>query len=149
MNIINIINPSSTFSSLASLFGRVGLSAIFILAAVNKIQFYEGNAAYMASSGLPSELLPLVIAFELIGGLFILIGAFTQLTALAFAGFSLVSALLFHFDLADQIQFLTFFKNIAIAGGFLALAATGAGDFSVDKKLNNSRLIKIKSESLN
>ncbi|WP_249122647.1 DoxX family protein [Pseudoalteromonas sp. M8] len=93
----------------------------------------------MASSGLLSELLPLVIAFELIGGLFILAGAFTQLTAIAFAGFSIVSALLFHFDLADQIQFLMFFKNIAVAGGFLALAASGAGKFSIDSKLVESK----------
>ncbi|MEJ6472747.1 DoxX family protein [Pseudoalteromonas piscicida] len=134
MNLINIIKPNSTLASLASLFGRIGLSAIFILAAINKIQFYEGNAAYMTSSGLPGELLPLVIAFELIGGLFILVGAFTQLTAIAFAGFSVISALLFHFELADQMQFLMFFKNIAMAGGFLALAAAGAGQFSIDSK---------------
>ncbi|MBR8843342.1 DoxX family protein [Pseudoalteromonas sp. JC3] len=126
-------------ASVLSLFGRVGLSAIFILAAINKIQYFEGNAAYMASSGLPSELLPLVIAFELIGGLFILAGAYTQLTAIAFAGFSIVSALLFHFDLADQMQFLMFFKNIAMAGGFLALAASGAGKFSIDSKLVESK----------
>ncbi|MCF7513298.1 DoxX family protein [Pseudoalteromonas sp. L23] len=126
-------------ASVLSLFGRVGLSAIFILAVINKIQYFEGDAAYMASSGLPSELLPLVIAFELIGGLFILAGAFTQLTAIAFAGFSIVSALLFHFDLADQIQFLMFFKNIAVAGGFLALAASGAGKFSIDSKLVESK----------
>ncbi|ODB36503.1 hypothetical protein BB427_15190 [Pseudoalteromonas sp. BMB] len=126
-------------ASVLSLFGRVGLSAIFILAAINKIQYFEGNAAYMASSGLPSELLPLVIAFELIGGLFILAGAFTQLTAIAFAGFSIVSALLFHFDLADQMQFLMFFKNIAMAGGFLALAVSGAGQFSIDSKLVESK----------
>ncbi|KID35621.1 membrane protein [Pseudoalteromonas flavipulchra NCIMB 2033 = ATCC BAA-314] len=126
-------------ASVLSLFGRVGLSAIFILAAINKIQYFEGNAAYMASSGLPSELLPLVIAFELIGGLFILAGAFTQLTAIAFAGFSIVSALLFHFDLADQMQFLMFFKNIAMAGGFLALAVSGAGKFSIDSKLVESK----------
>ncbi|PAY01894.1 hypothetical protein CKO50_07435 [Pseudoalteromonas sp. HM-SA03] len=126
-------------ASVLSLFGRVGLSAIFILAVINKIQYFEGNAAYMASSGLPSELLPLVIAFELIGGLFILAGAFTQLTAIVFAGFSIVSALLFHFDLADQMQFLMFFKNIAMAGGFLALAASGAGKFSIDSKLVESK----------
>ncbi|WP_462156175.1 DoxX family protein [Pseudoalteromonas piscicida] len=126
-------------ASVLSLFGRVGLSAIFILAAINKIQYFEGNAAYMASSGLPSELLPLVIAFELIGGLFILAGAFTQLTAIAFAGFSVVSALLFHFELADQMQFLMFFKNIAMAGGFLALAVSGAGKFSIDSKLVESK----------
>ncbi|QUI61803.1 DoxX family membrane protein [Pseudoalteromonas sp. A22] len=139
MNLISIIKPNSTMASVLSLFGRVGLSAIFILAAINKIQYFEGNAAYMASSGLPSELLPLVIAFELIGGLFILAGAFTQLTAIAFAGFSIVSALLFHFDLADQMQFLMFFKNIAMAGGFLALAVSGAGKFSIDSKLLESK----------
>ena len=77
----------------------------------------------------------MVIAFELVGGVFILFGALTQLTALAFALFSVVSALLFHFDLADQMQFLMFFKNIAMAGGFLALAVSGAGQWSIDHKL--------------
>ncbi|MEI5637909.1 MULTISPECIES: DoxX family protein [unclassified Pseudoalteromonas] len=135
MNMINIIKPNTPFAALLTLLGRVGLAAIFTLAAVNKIQYYDGNAAYMAASGLPGELLPLVIAFELVGGVFILFGVLTQLTALAFALFSVVSALLFHFDLADQMQFLMFFKNIAMAGGFLALAVSGAGQWSIDHKL--------------
>lgn len=135
MNISKIIKPNTSLATGFTLLARAGLAAIFILAAVNKIQYYDGNAAYMASSGLPSELLPLVIAFELVGGIFILLGALTQLTALAFALFSVVSALLFHFDLADQMQFLMFFKNIAMAGGFMALAVSGAGQWSIDHKL--------------
>ncbi|KID58799.1 membrane protein [Pseudoalteromonas luteoviolacea] len=138
MNLLNIVSNNDHLSNAANLLGRVGLSVIFILAGVNKIQYFEGNAQYLASGGLPEFLLPLVIAFELIGGLFILAGALTQLTALAFAGFCVVSALVFHNNLADQMQFFMFFKNIAMAGGFLALASTGAGRFSVDHKLAKS-----------
>lgn len=135
MNLVNPISNNQTLANLANVFARAGLSLIFILAGINKIQYFEGNAQYLASGGLPEFLLPVVIAFELIGGLMILAGAFTQLTAIAFAGFSIVSALLFHNNLADQMQFFMFFKNIAMAGGFLALAATGAGRFSIDHKL--------------
>ncbi|KZN61798.1 hypothetical protein N473_22080 [Pseudoalteromonas luteoviolacea CPMOR-1] len=138
MNLLNIISNNDHLSNAANLLGRVGLSVIFILAGMNKIQYFEGNAQYLASGGLPEFLLPLVIAFELIGGLFILAGALTQLTALAFAGFCVVSALMFHNNLADQMQFFMFFKNIAMAGGFLALASAGAGRFSVDHKLAKS-----------
>ncbi|MDK1286933.1 DoxX family protein [Pseudoalteromonas umbrosa] len=138
MNLLNIVSKNDYLSNAANLLGRVGLSVIFILAGMNKIQYFEGNAQYLASGGLPEFLLPLVIAFELIGGLFILAGALTQLTALAFAGFCVVSALVYHNNLADQMQFFMFFKNIAMAGGFLALASTGAGRFSVDHKLAKS-----------
>ncbi len=133
--IFSIVSGNKTLSDLATLFARVGLSAIFILAGLNKIQQYEGSAQYLASAGLPEGLLPLVILFELGGGLLLLAGGLTQLIALAFAGFSLVTALMFHFQLDDQMQFLMFFKNVAMAGGFLALAASGAGRFSLDHKL--------------
>lgn len=36
------------------------------------------------------------------------------------------------FDLGDQGQFIHFMNGIAIAGGFLVLAAHGAGTTSVD-----------------
>jgi len=48
------------------------------------------------------------------------------------AGFSLLTALIFHNHLADQTQMIMFFKNISIAGGFLLLAAHGAGPLSLD-----------------
>ncbi|ALS97181.1 DoxX family protein [Lacimicrobium alkaliphilum] len=138
--IFSIVSGNKTLSDLATLFARVGLSAIFILAGLNKIQQYEGSAQYLASAGLPEGLLPLVILFELGGGLLLLAGGLTQLIALAFVGFSLVTALMFHFQLDDQMQFLMFFKNVAIAGGFLALAASGAGRFSLDHKLLSKKV---------
>ncbi|GAB2887128.1 DoxX family protein [Microbulbifer echini] len=122
------------FPAIADLSGRIGLAAIFFLAGVNKIQNYEGSAQYLTYGGLPEILLPLVIVFEIGGALALILGFQVRLTALAFASFSLVTAALFHNNLGDQIQFLMFFKNLAIAGGFLVVAAHGAGRLSLDKR---------------
>ncbi|CAM4130434.1 DoxX family protein [Pseudoalteromonas byunsanensis] len=137
MNMINPLTNNTLFANVSVLLARFGLSAIFIMAGLNKIQQYDGSAQYMASVGLPGELLPLVIALEVIGGLFILIGLLNQITALALALFCVVSAILFHANFADQMQFIMFFKNIAMAGGFLVLAAHGAGQWSVDQVITN------------
>lgn len=117
------------------LLARVLLAAIFVLAGFSKIAGYEGNVAYMASVGLPGFLLPAVIALEVLGGLALIIGFKVRLVSLALAGFSIASALLFHLDLADQMQFIMFFKNLAMAGGFLALANTAPGAWTLDRKL--------------
>jgi putative oxidoreductase len=116
----------------ASLFGRLGLSLIFIISGWGKIAAYAGTQQYMESMGVPGALLPLVIALELGGGLAILAGAFTRWIALALAGFSLAAAALFHGNLGDGMQAILFWKNVAMAGGFLMLAAHGAGAFSLD-----------------
>ena len=123
-----------TFAPQLEVVGRVFLAVIFALAAINKIQYFEMNAQYMASGGVPGALLPAVIMFELLGAIFIATGFLTRLTALSLAGFSVITALMFHSQLGDQMQFLMFFKNIAIAGGFLVLAARGPGAISIDAK---------------
>jgi putative oxidoreductase len=115
-----------------TLAGRVGLSLIFIISGWGKIAAYAGTRQYMASAGVPGSLLPLVIALELGGGLAVLTGAFTRWIALALAAFSLASAALFHANLADAAQAINFWKNVAMAGGFLMLAAQGAGTLSLD-----------------
>ena len=120
------------YSASASLLARLGLAAIFIMAGLSKISGYEGTVGYMESMGVPGALLPAVIAVEVLGGIAIVIGLFTRLAALGLAVFSIASALLFHFNLADQTQFIMFWKNIVIAGGFLLLVANGPGAYSVD-----------------
>ncbi|QFT56319.1 DoxX family protein [Microbulbifer sp. THAF38] len=122
------------FAGIADLSGRIGLAAIFLLAGVNKIQNYEGSAQYLAMGGLPEFLLPLVILFEIGGALALIVGFQVRLTALAFAGFSLLTAVMFHNNLSDQMQFLMFFKNLAMTGGFLVVAAHGTGRFSLDRR---------------
>jgi putative oxidoreductase len=124
-----------------SLLGRLGLSLIFIISGWGKIAGYAATQGYMESKGIPGGLLPLVIALELGGGLAIAAGLFTRWIALALAGFSLVAAFIFHFELADQMQAIMFWKNIAIAGGFLMLAANTPGAFSLDALFNRQRAV--------
>lgn len=122
----------ANLSAAASLLGRLLLVAIFIQAGYGKIGGYEGTVAYMAKAGVPGALLPLVIAVELGGGLLIAIGWQTRIVAFLLAGFTALSALLFHNNFADRNQMIHFMKNVAITGGFLLLVANGAGAWSVD-----------------
>lgn len=125
---------------LSTLAGRFGLSLIFILSGIAKTgAAYAGTQGYMEAMGVPGALLPLVILAEVVGGLAILTGTLTRWAAVGLAVFSVASAFLFHFGLGDQGQFINFMKNIAIAGGFLVLAAHGAGRFSVDGWLASRR----------
>jgi putative oxidoreductase len=49
------------------------------------------------------------------------------------AGFSIITALIFHRDFGDQIQQIMFLKNVAIAGGLLLLAKNGSPSFSLER----------------
>lgn len=113
---------------------RLFLGQIFLLSGVFKISGYEGTQGYMETMGVPGMLLPFVIFVEVAGGLAIIAGWQTRLTALVLAAFTLVAAAIFHHNLADQMQMIQFMKNIAIAGGFILLAIHGAGGYSLDNR---------------
>ncbi|PTW61588.1 putative oxidoreductase [Breoghania corrubedonensis] len=112
--------------------GRLLIAFIFVFSGWGKLTAYSGTAAYMASHGVPTILLPLVILTELGGGLLIAFGYQTRLIAFLMAGFAVLTALFFHFHPGDQAQMINFMKNLSIAGGFLFLAANGAGAWSLD-----------------
>ncbi len=122
----------SKFNTLFSLAGRVMIALIFVLAGLSKISAIEGTQSYMEAMGLPGILIYPTILFEVAAGLAIIAGFKTRYVALALAGFSLLSALIFHSQLGDQTQFILFMKNVAMAGGFLFLARYGAGELSID-----------------
>jgi hypothetical protein len=65
----------------------------------------------------------------------IIVGWQTRITAFLLAGFSLLTALIFHANVADQIETIMFLKDISITGGFLLLVANGAGPLSLDRRL--------------
>ncbi len=120
--------------NLADFAGRVLISAIFLASGLGKIAGYAGAQGYMAAMGVPGELLPLVIALEVGGAIAIILGYRTRLAAFLLAGFCVLSALIFHRALGDQVQFIMFMKNLAIAGGFLLLVARGPGEWSLDAR---------------
>lgn len=116
------------------LLGRVMLALIFILAGVGKIQDPAGTAGYMQSMGVPGILLWPTIALELLGGIALVIGYKTRLTAFALAGFCVLAAVLFHNNFADKMQMIMFLKDIAIAGGLLLLAVGGRTAYCWDNR---------------
>ncbi|QMS76814.1 DoxX family protein [Aeromonas veronii] len=122
----------------ALLAGRVLLALMFVMAGWSKIGGYAGTQGYMEAMGVPGFMLPLVILLELGGGLAVVLGLFTRSLSVLLAGFTLIAAFIFHYQPAEQMQMLMFMKNVSVAGGFLALAAAGAGAFSVDARLGKN-----------
>jgi putative oxidoreductase len=114
--------------------GRVLIAIMFVMSGLSKLSGYAGTQGYMESVGVPGILLPLVIALEVAGGIAIIVGWQTRLTALALAGFCVISAILFHANFGDQIQMIMFMKNIAISVGFLFLVANGPGAYALDNR---------------
>ena len=122
------------FVSLAAPLGRTALVGIFPLSALSKLGAVEATQGYMASVGLPGFLIFPTIGFEILAPLAVIAGFYSRVAAFLLAGFSVVTALTFHFDFADQIQSIMFMKNIAIAGGLLLLARFGPGSFAINEK---------------
>jgi putative oxidoreductase len=122
-----------TLENFTELAGRVLLAVLFLLSGLGKLGAYSATAAFMSSAGVPGALLPVVIATEVIGSLAIMLGWKTRIVAVLLAGFSLLTAIVFHHNFADQMQMIQFLKDISIAGGLLLLVAKGAGPLSIDR----------------
>ena len=116
--------------------GRILLSLIFLGSVATKLADPAGTQAYMAAYGLPmtSVLLVAAVATELLGGLALLVGLKTQLTAVVLAGFLVSATLIFHTSLGEQQQLLHFLKNLAILGGLLLVTSEGTGPLSLDRQ---------------
>ncbi|HLX24875.1 MAG TPA: DoxX family protein [Usitatibacter sp.] len=127
-----------TAKNAAELAGRILLATLFLLSGLGKIGAYSGTAAYMASLGVPGALLPVVILTEVGGALAIAAGWQTRIIAFLLAGFTMLSAVIFHSNFSDQMQMINFMKNVSITGGFLLLVANGAGALSLDRRSGRS-----------
>lgn len=125
---------SPKLAQVVELAGRLLLASLFLLSGLSKITAYDATVGYMQAMGVPGIALPLVIGLEVLGGAALIVGYQTRIAAFLLAGFSLVAALLFHANFADQIQTILFLKNVSIAGGLLLLVANGAGPLSLDRR---------------
>ena len=123
--------------SIAAPAGRILISMMFVTSGFSKISGYTATQGYMEAMGVPGVILPLVIAVELLGGLAVMLGWHTRIAAFLLAGFSLLSAVLFHANFGDQMQMIMFMKNISIAGGFLMIVALGGGAYALDNRSKN------------
>mgnify|MGYP006143286309 CR=1 FL=1 len=126
--------------NLIDFIGRLFISALFLLSAYNKILSIDGTMSWMEGFRIPGILLYPTIILEIILPLFIIVGYYAKLSAGLLAIFCVVTAFIFHYDFADQMQTIAFFKNIGLAGGFLFIVVNGTKDWAVDNKKKYVRL---------
>lgn len=136
---------STPIQNASLLSGRLLMALMFIPAGFGKVTGFSSTVGYITSAGLPMPTLAAAVAVgvEILAGVALLVGVGTRAAALVLAFFTLVASVFFHNYWgvpAEQayVQQLMFFKNIAIVGGLLAIAAVGAGSWSIEGRRNES-----------
>lgn len=132
---------SNALQNPLALVGRLLLALLFVPAGFSKLSGFAGTVGYIASVGLPAAQLGAVLAIvvEIGGGIALIAGFQTRIAALALALFTLAASFFFHnyWGVPAEMQFmqsLLFYKNIAVVGGLLTLAAWGPGAWSIDAR---------------
>ena len=127
------------YESILNLLGRIAIAALFLPAGLNKLMGMEGVTGYFSSLGLPvvAVLVWVVIAIEVLGGVALILGYKTRLVAIGLAIFTVLASIVGHAFWAAPVDAvfiaqLLFFKNMAVTGGLLILASSGAGSISID-----------------
>ncbi len=125
-------------TSSIDLLGRLLLAALFLYDGWIVVNNYGATAEYLAQFGVPTLLLVPALILQVGGGLLVAVGWNTRLAALALSLFCISTALIFHNQFGDSNEEIHFWKDLAIAGGFLVLAARGAGTFSLNSYLKKA-----------
>ena len=127
-------------SNLIDFSARVLISVLFLISAYNKIFNIESSMNWMSGYGVPGILIYPTILLEILLPVMIIIGYKVWIAAGLLSIFCLLTAFIFHFDFADQIQLILFLKNIGLAGGFLFVVVNGTKEWSLDKEKKFVRL---------
>ena len=121
------------FKKLDGLFfvtGRSLLGLYFIAPGLSKVFDFASTLALMRMKGIPFSLvlLPLTIAIQLLGGIFLILGRNLRVTAFMLFGLTiLINVFIHNFwalngDPSQAHETQNFVKNLAIAAGLLVLA---------------------------
>ena len=117
--------------------GRILLSSLFLIEGVRKFLFQEETIMYMEEYGVPEILFFPSLILEILFPILLIIGYKTRISALIMALFTLSVAIIFHTDFQNQMELIMFLKDIAIAGGFLIIAANEPKICSIDYVLKS------------
>ena len=120
-------------------FGRILLSALFLVEGVRKFFFQEETIMYMEDYGVPEILFFPSLGLEIVFPILLIVGYKTRFSASIMALFTLTVALIFHTNFDNQMELIMFLKDIAIAGGFLIIAANEPKICSIDYFLKSKR----------
>ena len=126
---------------IVDIFGRIFISALFLIEAIRKFFNPDMSMMYMSDHGVPEFLFYPSIAFEIIIPLLLIAGYKTRITASLLAVFVLTVTLIFHSHhiIDDGMQLTIFLKNLAINGGLLLIISNKPQICSVDYYLESKK----------
>ena len=126
---------------IVEVFGRIFISALFLIEAVRKFFNPDMSMMYMSDHGVPEFLFYPSIAFEIIIPLLLIVGYKTRISASLLAVFVLTVTLIFHSHhiIDDSMQLTIFLKNLAIIGGLLLIISNKPQICSVDYYLESKK----------
>ena len=126
---------------IVDIFGRIFISALFLIEAVRKFFNPDMSMMYMSDHGVPEFLFYPSIAFEVVIPLLLIAGYKTRITASLLAVFVLTVTLIFHSHhiIDDGMQLTIFLKNLAIIGGLLLIISNKPQICSVDYYLESKK----------
>ena len=126
---------------IVEVFGRIFISALFLIEAVRKFFNPDMSMMYMSDHGVPEFLFYPSIAFEIIIPLLLIVGYKTRIAASLLTVFVLTVTLIFHSHhiIDDSMQLTIFLKNLAIIGGLLLIISNKPQICSVDYYLESKK----------
>jgi len=138
---------AATVNDLALLVGRVAFAALFLPSGFSKLMNLQAFLYNIDGRGVPFApiLAPFAAAVEFLGGLALLLGVQVRFASVVLLLFTVVATLIAHRfweyapGAARQMQQINFFKNVAIVGGFVFLAAHGGGRYCLEQLWRRDR----------
>ena len=119
--------------------GRIFLSSLFLIEGIKKFFLQEETIIYMEEYGVPEILFFPSLVLEILFPILLIVGYKTKISASIMALFTLTVAIIFHSDFQNHLVLISFFKNVAIAGGFLVIVANDPKICSIDYFLKSKK----------
>ena len=112
---------------------RLLMASLFLQSGIVKLLDVSGTEAYMRAFGVPSVLMWPAAVWEITSGVMLALGIGTRWVASLLSIWCLLTAVFFHTDFSSPLMQIMFFKNMVMAGGFIAMARSGASGLSMDR----------------
>ena len=119
--------------------GRIFISSLFIVEAIRKFFSPDEGMIYMSDYGVPEILFYPSLIFEFVVPLILIAGFKTRFFASLLFLFVLLVTVIFHTDFSNNMQMISFLKNLAIMGGLLIIISNKPQMCSIDYYLESKK----------
>ena len=124
---------------IVEILGRIFISSLFIVEAIRKFFSPDEGMIYMSNYGVPEILFYPSLIFEFVIPLILIAGFKTRFFASLLFLFVLSVTVIFHTDFSNNMQMISFLKNLAIMGGLLIIISNKPQMCSIDYYLESKK----------